>query len=99
MTTQVGAQGQPDGGAAGATGCADISGPVAGMPAATFDTDIEQFTFDIAPYAGTTLTSLSDPAAGTTPPPALSYDGTDGDPNSGSLENLRPVLGRQPVPR
>jgi hypothetical protein len=93
VTTQVGAQGQPDGGAAGATGCADIGGPIPGTPAATFDTDVEQFTFDVAPYAGTTLTSLSDPASGTTPPPTLSYDGTDGDPTPGSLEIFAPFSG------
>jgi hypothetical protein len=93
VTTAIGAQDHPDGGAAGATGCTDVGGAIPGTPAATFDTDVEQFAFDIAPYAGTTLTSLSDPASGTTPPPTLSYDGTDGDPNPGSLEIVAPFSG------
>ena len=59
VTTQVGAQGQPDGGAAGATGCADISGPVPGCrpPPSTPTSSSSLSTF---PLAGTTLTSLSD---------------------------------------
>lgn len=80
-------------GADGAGSCNDVGAPIAGTPAATFDSDVEQFTFDISSYAGATVTSLSDPASGTTPPPTLSYDGTDGDPSPGSLEIVAPFSG------
>jgi hypothetical protein len=80
-----------------AMGCQDVTGPVPGTPVATFDTDIEQFVFDVSHYgitdAGITITNLADPTTGTTPPPSLSYDGSDGNPSPGSLQIAAPFSG------
>jgi hypothetical protein len=80
------------------TGCQDVAGPIGGTPVATFDTDIEQFVLDTATVtntadSGITFTSLADPTSGTTPPPTLSYDGTDGNPSPGSLQIVAPFSG------
>ena len=81
-----------------ATGCQDVGGPIAGTPVATFDTDIEQFVFDVSHYgnagdAGLALTNLADPSSGTTPSPSLSHDSADGDPSPGSLQIVAPFSG------
>ena len=81
-----------DAGTGGMTGCQDVAGPIPGMPAATFDTDVDQFVIDIGASAGTD-TNLGDPNSGTTPPPTLGYDGTDGSPTPGSLQIVTPFSG------
>jgi hypothetical protein len=78
-----------DAGTDAAARCQDVAGPIVGTPVATFDTDTEGFILDPA-ASSYGITNLADPDAGITPPPALSYDGTDGDPTPGSIEIVAP---------
>jgi hypothetical protein len=73
-------------------GCEDVTGPIAGTPVATFDTDAEGFILDPA-ASSYGITNLADLDAGITPPPTLSYDGTDGNPTPGSIEIVAPFSG------
>ena len=86
------ANGPADAGADNAPTCQDFTGPIPGMPVATFDTDTEQFILDPA-SANSPFTNLGDPDAGVTPPASLGYLGTEGNPNPGSLEIFAPFFG------
>ncbi len=71
--------------------CQGLDGAIPGTPVATFDQDVEGFVLDQA--AGSTIQNLGEPDAGATPPPSLSWDGTDGSPTPGSLQFVVPFSG------
>jgi hypothetical protein len=91
-TTSAARNGLTDAGMDSAPTCQDFTGPIPGMPIATFDTDTERFILSTASSDGT-YTNLADPDAGVTPPASLSYVGTAGNPNPGSLELFAPFSG------
>jgi hypothetical protein len=79
------------GGAAGTSGNYCNSGPVPGTIIAGFDTNTESFALDT--YHDTAQINLNDIMAPANPPPALTFDATQGGPTAGSLSVTAPYSG------
>ena len=74
-------------GSAGSSG--NATGPIIGMPYATFATATEGFQLNV--YHDTGAKNLGDPTSGATP--TLSFNSANGSPNNGSLKVMAPYSG------
>jgi hypothetical protein len=83
--------GTTGGGTAGSTGNPCTGGPLNGTAVAVFDTTTEGFMLD--GYHDTAQTNLNDATNPASPPPSLSFDGTQGVPSAGSLSVTAPYFG------
>jgi len=74
-------------GAGGGGGNNSMTGPIVGLPLATFDNDSEGFSFSSYDEPGNLAVHYTDMA------PTLQFDGTDGSPDHGSLKVFAPYSG------
>jgi hypothetical protein len=74
-------------GGGGSTGM----GPIVGSPVVTFNTSTEGFVIEA--FHDLAQTNLGDPASNANPPPSIAFDGTQGNPDSGSLVIMAPYSG------